>query len=112
MLRGRDLIGRIGGDQFVVLLPDTTAADAMHVVERMARQVTHKQADSNRRPVALSFGVVQVLESESLEDAIHRAGEALTEAQAQGSNCAVNGGLTADGQFQVLTTRPLARPIR
>ena len=112
MLRGRDLIGRIGGDQFVVLLPDTTAADAMHVVERMARQVTHKQADSNRRPVALSFGVVQVLESESLEDAIHRAGEALTEAQAQGSNCAVNGGLTADGQFQVLTTPPLARPTR
>ena len=37
---------------------------------------------------------------------------ALTEAQAQGSNCAVNGGLTADGQFQVLTTRPLARPTR
>lgn len=112
MLRGRDLIGRIGGDQFVVLLPDTTAADAMHVVERMARQVTHKQSDSNRRPVEVSFGLVQVLEGETLEHAIHRAGEALTKAQEQGRNCVVNGGLTADGQFKVVTTRSLARTSR
>lgn len=112
MLRGRDLIGRIGGDQFVVLLPDTTAADAMHVVERMARQVAHKQGDSSRRPVELSFGVVQVLQSETLEHAIHRAGEALAQAQQHGRNCAVNGGLNAEGQFQVLATRSLARPSR
>ena len=90
MLRGRDLIGRLGGDQFACLLPDTTTADAFRVAERMTRLVEEKQnPDTGRETIRLSFGIVQVLDNETLDHSVHRASEALAEAKRRGRACAV-----------------------
>jgi len=107
MLRGRDLVGRIGGDQFVSLLPETSMPDAMHVAERMARHITEKQDARNRRPVQLSFGLILVNGDETLEHAIHRASEALAEAKRQGRNCVVSASTQEDGSFRLVATRSL-----
>jgi diguanylate cyclase (GGDEF)-like protein len=107
MLRGRDLVGRIGGDQFVSLLPETSMPDAMHVAERMARHIADKQDSGNRRPVQLSFGLILVQGDETLEHAIHRASEALAEAKRQGRNCVVSASTQDDGSFRLVAVRAL-----
>jgi len=93
LLRSRDLVGRLGGEAFVALLPDTSVNDALHVAERMVRRVDQVCQQHERPPLSLSFGVVQLQSGESLDTAIHRADEALQEARRQGHNQLVH----ADG---------------
>ena len=99
MLRGRDLVGRLGGDQFIALLPDTNPQDALHVATRMARLIDEKQRerDSAREAIGLSVGIVQVQESETMDHAIHRATEAVAEAKRQGAHRAVLASVDAQG---------------
>lgn len=109
MLRGRDLVGRLGGDQFVALLPDTSPQDALRVASRMARCIDDKQESSSRDPVRISAGIVQLQDGESVEKALQRATEALTEAKRQGRQCAVTARLDAQGTQVVTEVRPLGR---
>ncbi|WP_374591977.1 GGDEF domain-containing protein [Aquabacterium sp.] len=89
MLRSRDVVGRIGGDEFVSLLPETSLHDAMQVADRIMRHVDAVRRESGAVPLSLSFGVVQTLPGESLTDALHRADLALYEAKRQGRHRAV-----------------------
>jgi diguanylate cyclase (GGDEF)-like protein len=102
MLRGRDLVGRLGGDQFVALLPDTAVADALRVASRMAHQINAKQTDPSKARFGLSAGIVQVRDQEPLERTIQRAIEALGEAKRQGRGRAVTADLSLQGE-QVIT---------
>lgn len=80
ILRGRlrqsDVIGRYGGDEIVLLLEDINAADAVRVVENLAREF------SRTEPATLSAGVA-VLET-SLEATMSRADAALYAAKRGG----------------------------
>ena len=107
MLRGRDLVGRLGGDQFVALLPDTAPQDTLRVAERMARQIESRQLDSSREAICVSMGIVQVQDQESLEQALHRAAEALAEARKQGAHRAVMAEPDGQGGQRVKATRSL-----
>lgn len=89
ILRSRDLVGRLGGDEFVALLPNTTISDALHVADRMVRQVDQGRSSLQQRSLSLSFGVVQIQSGETLPDATHRADQALQEAKRQGRGRAV-----------------------
>lgn len=102
MLRGRDLVGRVGGDQFVALLPDTAVQDALRVAVRMANQITQKQTTPGKDKFTLSAGIVQVRDQEGLEKAIQRTVEALAEAKRQGRGRAVTADLGIEGE-QVIT---------
>jgi diguanylate cyclase (GGDEF)-like protein len=53
-LRPDDFLARYGGDEFAVLLPDTTTVDALTVGERIRRAVEKELADP---PVSISIGV-------------------------------------------------------
>jgi diguanylate cyclase (GGDEF)-like protein len=89
-LRGQDIAGRHGGDEFVLLLPDTSMRDAMAVATRIvarAQGMAHEQAIPQ---LSLSFGMVQIGDDESLEDAMRRADQALYEAKRQGRGRAVS----------------------
>nr|WP_241483282.1 GGDEF domain-containing protein [Nocardiopsis halophila] len=58
-LRPRDVIGRFGGEEFVVLLPETDLADACKVAERLRRRVSvlRPQVDGVPVDVTVSIGV-------------------------------------------------------
>jgi diguanylate cyclase (GGDEF)-like protein len=88
-LRTQDVAGRHGGDEFVLLLPDTTVEDALVVAARIvARVQTH--TDHHGIPqLSLSFGVVQSRPGESVDEALRRADQALYEAKRQGRSRAV-----------------------
>lgn len=89
MLRTRDVVGRIGGDEFVSLLPETSLNDALQVADRIMRHVDALRREAGSVPLSLSFGVVQTLPGETLTDALQRADLALYEAKRQGRHRAV-----------------------
>lgn len=81
LLRGRDLVGRLGADQFAALLPDTSSQDALHVADRMHKQVAHLQSRSEREHVLVNIAIVQLLEHDALEPALQKLTEALHESE-------------------------------
>lgn len=82
-LRGRDVVGRLGGDEFIALLPETSVDDALHVANRMVREIDILRESQRACALSLSFGVVQMLPEETLDQAIRRADHALAEAKHQ-----------------------------
>jgi diguanylate cyclase (GGDEF)-like protein len=95
VLRARDVAGRIGGDEFAMLLPETTVDEAMSVAARVATRLDEVHAGGQGVPLSLSFGVVLAREGENIADALHRADQALYEAKRQGRSRAVTAGGSA-----------------
>jgi len=90
LLRAHDVAGRHGGDEFVLLLRETRVRDAMGVAGRIVDQLQLQSEVAALPPLSLSFGVVQVLPEESVDDALRRADLALYEAKRQGRSRAVS----------------------
>ena len=90
-LRSVDLIGRIGGDEFIVLLPGTSLENALQLAERLCAQVAEKPMetkDCGEIPVTVSIGVAEYSAkgSTTLESVIDVADKGLYQAKAQGRN--------------------------
>lgn len=89
---GRDHVGRLGGEEFCILLPDSTAADAARVAERLRQAVAAARiaaAPSGASLVRLtaSFGVAaRDAHTASLAGLLAEADQALYAAKAQGRN--------------------------
>lgn len=90
-LRSSDLLGRWGGEEFILLLPSTDAAAAAVMCERLREQVQRSPCiiDGMALPVTVSFGVHRVDLDAGLERAVKRADDALYEAKQKGRNCTV-----------------------
>ena len=88
-LREQDVAGRLGGDEFSLVLPDTEANDAIALAARIVALLGERQAESSQTRVSLSFGVVQMSPTESIDAALRRADQALYEAKRQGRSRAV-----------------------
>ncbi|QIL21573.1 sensor domain-containing diguanylate cyclase [Thermomonas sp. HDW16] len=83
-LRGGDHAGRYGGEEFIVLFPQTRIADAMRMAERIRKRVAAMRLPCQ---VTLSIGLVEgrrCLESRLI--ALARADRALYEAKRNGRN--------------------------
>lgn len=87
-LRGFDLAGRFGGEEFVVLLASASESDAERVAERIRIELEQSDLRSSGRavPVTASMGVTEVKGLDDLDRAIQRADEALYEAKRGGRN--------------------------
>jgi len=89
LLRPADLIARIGGEEFALLLPDTAANDAQAVAERIRANIAEAPIDAagTRLAISASFGVTTfAADSESFENALSRADAALYTAKQGGRN--------------------------
>lgn len=87
-LRESDVVGRFGGEEFIILLPDTTINEAKEPLARLKEQLNKEffQGSSNREfSVTFSCGISQVSrEDNSFVDIIHRADKALYYAKDHG----------------------------
>ena len=88
ILRTRDVAGRIGGDEFALLLPETTVEEALAVASRIATRLNVARP-ATMPPLTLSVGVVIAHDGENIADALRRADQALYEAKRQGRSRAV-----------------------
>jgi diguanylate cyclase (GGDEF)-like protein len=87
-LRSSDVIGRLGGEEFVALLPnDLSSASAAAERVRAAIQVVGTEVDGHRVDLTVSIGAAAVLELPcDLETLLERADSALYRAKAAGRN--------------------------
>ncbi|HKR77103.1 MAG TPA: GGDEF domain-containing protein [Rhodanobacter sp.] len=88
-LRASDVLGRAGGEEFLVLLPDTDAAGAGALAERMRQQVARLRPllGGEAQTITISIGVAARLPQDHHADAlIHRADRALYTAKRAGRN--------------------------
>lgn len=88
-LRAHDVAGRHGGDEFVLLLRQTSVHDAMSVAGRIVTRIQDQAGETRLPALTLSFGVVQMRAGELIDDAVRRADQALYEAKRQGRSRAV-----------------------
>ncbi|MDR3580236.1 MAG: GGDEF domain-containing protein [Oryzomonas sp.] len=86
-LRDCDLLGRFGGEEFVVLLPETTMDKASKVAERMRADIEHMRLPQITRSITASVGLAELQDNESGEDLLERSDRALYRAKADGRNC-------------------------
>ncbi|MFQ5343176.1 MAG: GAF domain-containing protein, partial [Anaerolineae bacterium] len=88
-LREVDLLGRYGGEEFAVLLPESGLTTARPVAERLRRQVERAAIDTDRGPmtITISLGVAMLDETcADLEALLERADQALYAAKQTGRN--------------------------
>ena len=95
-LRPGDLIGRYGGEEFVVLLPHTTLEEATAVAERLRQSIAAQEMGPDGDPFRMtaSFGVTAVEPGDSggIDAALRTADSALYRAKAEGRNRVVAAG--------------------
>jgi diguanylate cyclase (GGDEF)-like protein len=89
LLRVPDILARFGGEEFVILLPDTDLANALHVAERIRKEVaTHRDQALPTYTASLGVAVAQGLAGEAadIEALIAEADAALYRAKQGGRN--------------------------
>ena len=86
--RARDLVGRIGGEEFGVILPAANRTEAMDACARMRAAIEAKPITIGRKaiPVTVSIGVAQLRVQEDTASLMARADEALYLAKNGGRN--------------------------
>ena len=85
-LRSGDLLGRWGGEEFLLLLPNTSDVEAQKLALRLVSAVRERRF-ANNLPITLSIGGASYLPGERPEDVVHRADTALYQAKHAGRDC-------------------------
>jgi diguanylate cyclase (GGDEF)-like protein/PAS domain S-box-containing protein len=88
-LRGFDLVGRLGGEEFAVAMPEVDLDTALAVAERLRQQIAERatETDSGSVIVTVSIGVAAIsVEDSTLNQMLRRADQALYAAKDRGRN--------------------------
>ena len=90
-LRSRDIMGRIGGEEFLCVLPRATAEQSMQVAERLLQAIseeTFRSGDGQEFSVSISIGVADYDHTvKNADDLYNRADQALYRAKTAGKGC-------------------------
>lgn len=88
-LRTYDLFGRYGGDEILVVLPDTQLREALGVAENLRSSVNCRPLSIDGRLLAasLSVGVAELMHEETAEHLLERADAALYASKSAGRDC-------------------------
>ncbi len=82
-----ELLGRYGGEEFVILCPETNIEQAVERAERLRRSVMGMRVTNQPAlQVTASFGVAEMRSGDSVESLLNRADQALYEAKRTGRN--------------------------
>lgn len=85
-IRNTDYFGRWGGEEFIIVLPQTVQTQAMELAEKLRKVVESLTFEFVER-VTCSFGVTQCQPDDAIDISIQHADLALYEAKSKGKNC-------------------------
>ncbi|WP_174875257.1 GGDEF domain-containing protein [Vogesella oryzae] len=87
-VRASDIVGRFGGEEFIVLLPDTAAAEAVELMQRLQRELTKNffLTGNEKLVVTFSAGVAEWHRGEQDVNVIERADRVMYQAKLAGKN--------------------------
>lgn len=86
-LRAYDIFGRFGGDEFLLVLPQTSCAGAAIVAERIGDAVRSFSSIRNGPALTISIGVSEAIRGDYSTSLLARADKALYQAKNAGRNC-------------------------
>ncbi len=84
-IRGTDIIGRWGGEEFIIILPKTTSDKAFVFANNLRELISNNNFDINK-PLTISVGISEYSENDTKKDLIKRADEAMYYVKKQGKN--------------------------
>jgi diguanylate cyclase (GGDEF)-like protein len=84
-LRSTDYIGRWGGEEFLILCPQTSHTEAMQLAERIRTAVAN-QSYATGQNHSISLGVASYQDGDSLDSLLHRSDQAMYRAKQTGRN--------------------------
>ena len=90
-MREGDLVARWGGEEFVIVLPNTSIGEAVQITDRLRESVAHSLPACARHihAVTVSIGVANAFDGEVPDSVINRADGALYRAKLEGRNAVV-----------------------
>ena len=89
-VREVDLVGRLGGEEFGILLPNTKLGDAVTLAERLRLAISENSdiTDKLKQVITASFGVAEYqLQLKDLDELLKNADTAMYQAKNKGRNC-------------------------
>ena len=88
-LREVDFFCRFGGEEFVAIMPETSLADALPVLDTIRSAIANASFNYKDQSISisLSIGVTEFKKGDDVESAFARADEALYAAKSSGRNC-------------------------
>jgi diguanylate cyclase (GGDEF)-like protein len=87
--RSTDIVTRYGGEEFVILMPDTNLEQAAAKAEEIRRLVAAETIEPLKAPVTASFGVAELADGEDGDALVDRSDAALYRAKEGGRNAVV-----------------------
>lgn len=110
--RRYDVVGRFGGDEFVVVLPETAARSARAIANRMHRSSLAAIGTATPVEVGVSIGIVEWNGDASAVELLDVADRALREAKRSGGGRVFRAGASDRPDGLVELTKSLIRPWR
>lgn len=110
--RRGDIVGRYGGDEFMIILKRTSPRTAFRIAERIRSRIVNAPFDLDKRSarVTLSAGIATAHAAETSESLIARADAALYRAKAMGRNCVLTAAPAhVKSRGRLVATLPVAR---
>ena len=80
--RAEDVVARIGGDEFAILVPDARIPELNRIAARVQEQVAHDNAQRADMPLSFSFGIAAGRPGQSLADVLKQADASMYEDKA------------------------------
>ena len=87
-LRNQDIIGRYGGEEFIIILPGTSKENAKKICDDLRQQFSSYSFTHNKESFSATFsaGISYTVGEDCPKDLIAEADEALYQAKANGRN--------------------------
>lgn len=88
-IRHTDILGRYGGDEYVILLPRTNLTTAARIASRICKTISNKpfETKAGRVPVTVSLGVTEAdSHTQNIQELLDLADKALYHAKQKGRN--------------------------
>ncbi len=91
-IRGSDMVARFGGEEFGIILPNTSLENGIAAADNLLRAISRKQLTTGKDGkvignITLSIGVGQLLSGETMENFVDRVDAKMYHAKKQGKNC-------------------------
>lgn len=83
-IRQPDLVGRWGGEEFLILTPNSDRPGAVHLARRLRKKIGQMSLDDMDETITVSFGVSEFNQGQSLDQLLYQADMALYRAKNNG----------------------------
>ncbi len=100
-MRKNDLVGRVGGEEFLVILPQTTLKQATDIAQRIVNSIAKSDFSdiADNFGMTISAGVAAQEKDKSFSELLQRADSALYQAKSEGRNRAVSNTRLSDAEI-------------